>query len=119
MKYELTLYGDLQLKLNKIHSSVSDNTIYLSNELVLDLHKYVPMKEPFLSIYRCSGIQKGFEFMWWRAISATYLLRPNRLTLAEIEKHSDPVLRSVDGKCISTYVNSFHIFTNISLIFIS
>ena len=47
--------------------------------------------------------------MWWRAISATYMLRPNKETLALIEQHRDPVVKKANGTLLKhvsqKYVN--------------
>lgn len=44
------------------------------------------------------------HYLWWRAISATYLLRPNPTMLRWLDRARDPVIQAVGGKCISTYV---------------
>ena len=44
------------------------------------------------------------EYMWWRAVSITYILRPNAATLALMDNFRDPVVKATEGRCISVYV---------------
>jgi hypothetical protein len=36
----------------------------------------------------CSPMREGAEYYWWRAVSATYITRPNKETLALLAQHS-------------------------------
>lgn len=36
----------------------------------------------------CSPMRQGAEYYWWRAVSATFITRPNREVLQFIEKHA-------------------------------
>jgi hypothetical protein len=82
---------------------VSDNVVMLSFKVMLAHRKYVA--NDFAHILKCVEIAKrDYPFWWWRAISASYFLRPNAATLDLLEQHSDPVLRDANGMCVSAYV---------------
>lgn len=49
-------------------------------------------------------VEKSKIYYWWRAISASYLLRPNAHTLALLSKYATPGLKSLNGKCIGMYI---------------
>jgi len=81
----------------------SDNVLVLAFKVMLDNRKFVP--NDFKYILDCAEVgQRGYGFWWWRAISATYLLRPNQPTLKLLQEHEDPVLKELNGMCVSAYV---------------
>eukprot|EP01034_Spumella_vulgaris_P022323 gene22323-28442_t len=87
----------------KHQDTIRDDVVMIDDELIsLKFAKYIPTVLHDLAY--CAGLQKGFEYMWWRAIGITFVLRPNPETLALIEQHRDPALKAAEGNCISTYV---------------
>ncbi len=92
----------LSLKMNH-KDKFSDNVIVIANPVLLAHRKYVPTL--MTPIVRCLNLYKqDYAHFWWRAIGATFLMRPNQATLQLIEQHSDPMLRAADGRCVSAYV---------------
>ena len=92
----------LSLQMNH-QDKFSDNVIVIANAVLLAHRKYVPTV--MTPIVRCLDLYKlGYAHFWWRAIGATFLMRPNNATLQLIEQHSDPELKAADGKCVSAYV---------------
>lgn len=64
---------------------------------------FVPAK--LMPLLECSPMQRENYFYWWRAMSASYFLRPNPQTLNEITKYSAPY--SMDHRsdsCIAMHV---------------
>lgn len=80
----------------------TENIFSLGEEILLKLQKYVPTR--YQQMLSCAGMEEGFHFLWWRAISATYFIRPNHATLEFLERIRDPLLKTIDGQCISTYI---------------
>lgn len=82
---------------------VSDNVVMLSHKVMLAQRKYVARE--FAPILECvEAARRGYSFWWWRAVSASYFLRPNAATLDLMQQHADPVLRDANGMCVSAYV---------------
>ena len=54
-------------------------------------------------ILRCSPMKRKFWYYWWRAVSATYLLRPNAATLQWLASHRTLPLASNES-CVAVYV---------------
>lgn len=44
------------------------------------------------------------RYYWWRAISAAYLIRPNKRTQQYIRSLSTPGLHHLNGSCVSMYI---------------
>jgi len=85
----------------------------ISNERVIllenrgDVPYFVP--RVFDKLLDCSPMHGGLHKYWWRTVSAAYLLRPNRETIALIHKYrkSSESLKDFDEskeRCISIYV---------------
>lgn len=51
----------------------------------------------------CSPINKNFTYYWWRAVSVTFLIRPNEPTLALLANHRTLALSERD-MCIGMFV---------------
>jgi hypothetical protein len=82
---------------------LSDNVMMISFKVMLEQRKYVANE--FSHLLRCVGMaKKGFSHWWWRAVSASFFLRPNVPTLDLLRQHGDPVLRDANGQCVSAYV---------------
>ena len=44
-------------------------------------------------IIDCSPMRQGIEYYWWRAVSATFIARPNKATLKVLAQYTTlPVL---------------------------
>lgn len=81
----------------------SDNVMVIANAVLLERRKYVP--NAVVPLLEClNAYKQGFGHFWWRAITVSFFLRPNEVTLALLEHHADPELRAADGKCVSAYV---------------
>jgi len=51
-----------------------------------DLHKYIPHQvRPLID---CSPMREHADYYWWRAVSATFVARPNKATLALLALHT-------------------------------
>lgn len=52
-----------------------------------DLHNYIPHQvRPLID---CSPMRQGTDYYWWRAVSATFITRPNKETLAVLAQYSN------------------------------
>ncbi len=62
-----------------------------------------------LNIITCAKLSPGSEYLWWRSISLTYLVRPNKNLLALLESHRDTVVKNAQGTAaiINTLNQSF------------
>jgi hypothetical protein len=95
-------YENNQLILSFKGAKLVDKVYILSNDLIQSLHKHFPTQ--FYPFLQCSPVRNNYEYFWWRAIAATYFIRPNLATLDLINEHKDSMLSKANGRCISTYV---------------
>ena len=68
-----------------------------------DPYREIPTQ--FNHLLSCSPFIPSFQYYWWRAITATYLLRPNNATIKQLEKLD--VLKlgtNPNERCISIYI---------------
>ncbi len=88
----------------RIRSRVhSDRMIILSQDVLFQVRPFVP--KIFHEYLDCTPLPRFWYFLWWRAISITYFLRPNRHTLSWLEANREQsLIQQHDGKCISTYI---------------
>eukprot|EP01041_Mallomonas_annulata_P006284 gene6284-12725_t len=56
------------------------------------------------SILDCSNMIPDFSYYWWRAISATYLIRPNARTLQEINKYALLPIDHSEERCLAMHI---------------
>ena len=63
--------------------------------------RFFPSK--FRDLVACSPMRPDFDYYWWRAVATTYLMRPNRMTLLEIDKYRTLPISSRET-CIAIYV---------------
>jgi hypothetical protein len=109
------LEATLNMQLNQVSLIIrnkdkfSDNVMMVSAKVMAEMRKFVPnIMKPILScldMYSYSNAKtKSFGFLWWRAVSVTFLVRPNAETLKLLDQHSDPVIKNANGKCVSAYV---------------
>lgn len=49
-------------------------------------------------------VKKSLLYYWWRAISASYIARPNHMTTELIQRYQIKDLDKLNGQCISMYV---------------
>jgi hypothetical protein len=69
---------------------LSDKDATPSHKTLIFRHSDVPytdIPKRFQELLDCSPMKKEQRYYWWRAITATYLLRPNAATLAELRKY--------------------------------
>jgi hypothetical protein len=65
-----------------------------------DAHKFLPRQVQ--ALLHCSPVRPDLHHYWWRAVSASYVARPNRLALRKLRELR---VTSVDPKqCIATFV---------------
>ena len=64
-------------------------------------HGFVP--ESLEGILRCSPVKREHWFYWWRAVSASYFLRPNSATYSWLERHRSLSLAHNES-CVAVYV---------------
>ena len=75
----------------------------LAFRVMLDNRKFIPADfQELLSCVKMSS--QGYAHWWWRAVTASFFLRPNEATLALLQLHEDPVVKAADGMCVSAYV---------------
>jgi len=55
-------------------------------------------------IIKCSPMQLHLGFYWWRAVSATFLLRPNDATLGALKPYRDALALSDREQCVAMFV---------------
>lgn len=84
-------------------------TIVLSQVGVDVGRLFIP--DAFIHILKCSPIPENFHFYWWRAISATYFMRPNKATrhLMQVKYREQVQLNHHHNdhhkdSCVSVYV---------------
>lgn len=85
------------------HTDRFPNTVMVvGEEVYFKFEKFVP--KMFIPMLKCTNMHQSTYFLWWRAIAATFMIRPNNATLDLLERERDPILQQVGGKCVSTYV---------------
>lgn len=66
-----------------------------------DLKKYIPHQlRPLID---CSPMREHADFYWWRAVSATFITRPNKPTLALLAQHATLPIQDF-GDTVSMFV---------------
>lgn len=66
-----------------------------------DTSNYIPHKSH--SILECAPLKHLARFQWWRTISATFVVRPNRYTLQQLTKYSTVPIEDFN-ECIAIFV---------------
>lgn len=66
-----------------------------------DGHNYIPHQ--LRPIIDCSPMRPGADYYWWRAVSATFITRPNRETLTMLAKHTSLAVQDF-GDTVSMFV---------------
>eukprot|EP01040_Poterioochromonas_malhamensis_P000345 gene346-373_t len=70
--------------------------------------KYCGLPYQLLPLIKCSPMTSKLSYYWWRAISMTYLLRPNKKVQEWINKHRltefEKSLHQVENDFISLYI---------------
>ncbi len=74
----------------------------VDTDVCVGKQKYIPSM--FKDLLSCSAIGPDVYYFWWRAVAATYYIRPNRAALDVIESFDDPMITASKGNCVSTYV---------------
>lgn len=87
--------------INKYSSSRGLNIIYTTGHGTFDAHFAIPTA--MQRIIDCSPIRKTFRYYWWRALSATFILRPNEATLGKLAEFSTLPLHDRDN-CVAMFV---------------
>ncbi len=65
------------------------------------MHAYIPHQmRPLID---CSPVRQGFDYYWWRAVSATFITKPNKETLAMITKYAI-LLIQYSSDCVYMFV---------------
>jgi hypothetical protein len=84
--------------------SFPNETLAIDNEFLLKdvTRTFVPKQ--FVPMLTCAGMKLQNQYLWWRAISISYFIRPNQATLKLLKEHQDEYLKSVNGQCASTYI---------------
>ena len=81
----------------------SDRVMMLAFRVMLDNRKFIPAD--FQDLLACVKMSsQGYAHWWWRAVTASFFLRPNEATLALLQLHEDPAVKAADGMCVSAYV---------------
>ena len=88
-------------------NSASSKTVFLRH----DHHKGPFQKIPdmFSSMLHCSPIQPKFYYYWWRAVTASYVLRPNEATMKALDQYrtfpiGDENTVANNERCMAIYV---------------
>lgn len=81
----------LEQMIKSLDSMQGINLVQTTGGGPYDLHQYIPHQmRPLID---CSPMREHADHYWWRAVSATYITRPNRATLAVLAAHTTlPVL---------------------------
>jgi len=90
--------------LKLISSQKALNLVYTVGGGAYQAKKFVPTAvKPIID---CSPMQRNLYFYWWRAVSATYLLRPNAPTLNALKTFRDTPALSLSDKeqCVAMFV---------------
>lgn len=92
---------------NEIEQRIGDaRTVRMNHPVVPNPEFYYDVR--LERILKCSPIKPEHYFYWWRAVSASYLLRPNKETLRWLHQHSMlyPVVGTIDKRqeCVGMYV---------------
>jgi hypothetical protein len=77
-----------------------NETLVLSVDYQLNSRFFVPKQ--FVPLLTCAGIKN--QYLWWRAISVAYFVRPNQATLKLLAQQQDQQLSNINGQCVSTYI---------------
>ena len=116
LKYQRLTVDTKRLKLSKssIHQLLRDSTTqklrkyktFLVEHTGSRISRLIP--SAFKSLIMKGPIKKGFEYYWWRAITASYYLRPNQATIAylnALERNtSDSRGLAENETCVAVYV---------------
>jgi len=78
------------------------NIVYTTGGGAPKAERYVP--RAIKQIVDCSPMQRHLHYYWWRAVSATYFLRPNSPTLAAMKKYRDQLPLPDNEQCIAMFV---------------
>lgn len=92
-------------KFKRHHSDrFSDEVLVIGEELVLKdkLRLFVPSQ--FTHMLNCFGMLPEYHYLWWRAISVTFFIRPNHATQKLLDQHFDEAVKSSHGQCVSAYI---------------
>lgn len=107
----ITPYGVLGVKKyhDQVHRLGTDTTAKETRALTMVKDEILAVSRYFIPtilrpLLACSPMDRDLHHWWWRAISATFQLRPNPTTLALLEEFASKSIAQVDGYCISTYV---------------
>ncbi len=77
----------LQQTIHSLENMQGINLVQTYGGGAFDLHQYIPHQvRPLID---CSPMRQGAEYYWWRAVSATYITRPNKETLAVLAQYSN------------------------------
>jgi len=81
----------LEQMIKSLDSMQGINLVQTTGGGPYDLRQYIPHQmRPLID---CSPMREHADHYWWRAVSATYITRPNRATLALLATHTTlPVL---------------------------
>eukprot|EP01038_Epipyxis_sp_PR26KG_P011759 gene11759-15735_t len=107
-----------ELKEDRENTYTSDTDLFhkkfvnfKARTILMESRADVPYAIPntFKRLLDCSPVQSHFYFYWWRAVSASYILRPNQATLDMIMKYKneDKVLSQFNHEsqtCTSVYI---------------
>lgn len=105
IKYEKATVEDESVKLREAYESDVIVSIDYPGLFIDDKnnkHAYIP--PVFDRLLACSPVKPELYYFWWRAVSVTYLIRPNAATLQQLEEVADPIIKRSGGRCIATYV---------------
>ena len=71
-------YQKLLPIINDLINKYKNHKIIIATKSDFFYHGFIPLQ--FYSLLECSPMKESYYYYWWRAISVTYLLRPNLLT---------------------------------------
>lgn len=78
------------------------NILYTIGGTKYEAKRFIPSSvQP---IIECSPMQQDLHYYWWRAVAATFLLRPNQPTLDLMAGHRSQLPLSDDEQCIAMFV---------------
>jgi hypothetical protein len=87
--------------LDMLSSQRAFNLVQTRGGAAYDLQTYIPFQ--MRPIIECSPMREHADYYWWRAVSATFIARPNRATLDLLASFA-PLDIDDFGECISMFV---------------
>eukprot|EP01038_Epipyxis_sp_PR26KG_P014366 gene14366-19268_t len=101
-KQLLSRNGTSNYNINNNDNNNVESVYQLSVGPMIEHRLFIP--SVFDQLLKCSPIKQKYEYYWWRAIAATFMIRPNQYIIDKLKEYETRRLDDLNGRCISTYV---------------